>query len=1010
MTQVFTALFKSYKSSRSMESTRQLRPKDCVIPFGPYKNQTLDQIYQFDSNYIRQLMNTVDDLRPWPELHRIISGIKVRQHDNDKENTKRQSPRTRSALEDVPAVVAGSSGVPKSILRPSVRTPTLCTATAPDINARSNDTVHPYKMTQKEQRQSSSRVIQRQNTPTEANTSKCSVTKPSSATVTINPERAGSRCPEFPGMVNQKGPHSSVTASLPVPGAFPTIDDDFPHGRDAQKKSIPIQATSGPSHVTKQPKLARSSSALFSIEEQIKSLKGSTKSTDHPSTEEHCGSTLSRPLHPSDADSPIGIDDYNTRQTKAQSVDRADSMKSCDINVTGQFSREGSENVNVINREPTVSPVGLRRGRHDTHEVEPRKKRRMTSLEAVEDIHSHVSNLQMQLQSTGGWLFQKTDDSVTRAASKLETKVETATTEIHGQIRDFQSQISTQVRESCAWLRDQNVPANQIFTSLHAHISTQSQNQSDVRMAQTNKLNTSIKAASGHIQSRLRKNQKRQNVQFMGVRSRLKELRGELQRVEATIQHQGSQIQADLLSNSSMLAQELRLVQKGQDTSTQQLQDIHDRSLPTASSLEAELSTVITMIRGIYGQLNPDSALGVQPSDRRTLFQTLSTIETTVERLGTHWIPTSEDATEQASGPARSEVLDKTLRMVEQIHGQLAGGESLAEGSNVMTLDAPKDQLAQSTGAQSLSPEVVRMMEQHHMAVLERFELLGQQVAFTYPESSQSGVEEIDFLLVQIEDARRVESQIELHIIGDLEAQLAHERAVYTKYLVNAAVQHGRNRISLVDVAPAEQFCEDDGSWLRPWEAISGVMAEADALFAESDRRHLAHELHCERRRNTLRETRLQFMPKRMDIAIEWDLELVESQAEYIQLLTNHARVYPADDTSLALPVDALGHTLPSGLRAGALGRDLPSALALATDLFTLQAQNAVRTAAEKVHEEDSARLFKGLEGMRKYLSMLHGRSDLVLLKRAIENLQVGREWNSDNLMGDLSLEGTVDT
>jgi len=47
---------------------------------------------------------------------------------------------------------------------------------------------------------------------------------------------------------------------------------------------------------------------------------------------------------------------------------------------------------------------------------------------------------------------------------------------------------------------------------------------------------------------------------------------------------------------------------------------------------------------------------------------------------------------------------------------------------------------------------------------------------------------------------------------------------------------------------------------------------------------------------------------------------------------------------------------------------------------------------------------------MRKYLSMLHGRSDLVLVKRAIENLQAGREWNSDNLMGELNLEGTVDT
>ena len=181
-------------------------------------------------------------------------------------------------------------------------------------------------------------------------------------------------------------------------------------------------------------------------------------------------------------------------------------MQSCDINVTGQSSREEAENVNVINREPTTSPVGLRRARHGTHEVEPRKKRRMTSLEAVEDIHSHVSNLQMQLQSPGGWLFQKTDDSVTRAASKLETKVETANTEIHGHIRDFQSQISTQVRESCAWLCDQVVPANQIFTSLHAHISTQSQNQSDIRMAQTNKLNTSIKAADGHIQSRSRRN------------------------------------------------------------------------------------------------------------------------------------------------------------------------------------------------------------------------------------------------------------------------------------------------------------------------------------------------------------------------------------------------------------------------------------------------------------------------------------------------------------------------
>ncbi|KAI4912184.1 hypothetical protein J4E85_011118 [Alternaria conjuncta] len=993
-----------------MESTRQLRPKDCVIPFGPYKNQTLDQIYQSDSNYIRQLMYTVDDLRPWPELHRIISGIKVRQHDNDKENTKRQSPQTRSALEDIHTAVAGSSCLPKSILRPSVRTPTSYIATAPEINARSNETVHPYKIAQQEQRQSSSRKIQTRNTPTQANTSKCSVTKPSSATVTINPERAGSKCPECPEMVNQKGPHSSVTASLPVPGAFPTIDDDLPHGRDAQSKSIPIQATSGPSHVTKQPKFARSSSAWSSMEERVRSPKGSAKSTDHPITEEHCDSMLSRPSQTSDADPPIGIDDYNTRRTKAQSVKRADPMQSCDVNVTGQPSRQEAEHVNVINREPTVSPVGLRRARHDTHEVEPRKKRRMTSLEAVEDIHSHVSNLQMQLQSTGGWLFQKTDDSVTRAASKLETKVETATTEIHGQIRDFQSQISTQVRENCAWLRDQVVPDNQNLTSLYAHISTQSQNQSDIRMAQTNKLNTSIKAAIGHIQSRLRKNQKRQNVQFMDVRSRLKGLRGELQRVEATIQHQGSQIQAGLLSNSSMLAQELRLVQKGQETSTQQLQDIHDRSLPAVSSLGVNPSTMMTMIQGIYGQLNPGSALGDPPADERTLYQTLSTIEKTVERLETHCIPTSEDATEQASGLARSEVSDKILTMVEQIHSQLARGDSLVEESNVMTLDAPKDQLAQSTGAQSLSPEVVRIMEQHHMAVLERFELLGQQVAFTRPESSQSSVEEIDFLLVQIEDARRVESQIELHIIGDLEAQLAHERTVNTKFLVNAAVQRGRNRISLVDVAPAEQFCEDDGSWLRPWEAISGVMAEADALFAESDRRHLAHELHCERRRNTLRETRLQFMPKRIDIAIEWDLELVESQAEYIQLLTNHAPICPAEDTSLALPVDALGHTLPSALRAGVLGRDLPSALDLATDLFTLQAQNAVRAAAESVHQEDSARLFKGLEGMRKYLSMLHGRSDLVLVKRAIENLQAGREWNSDNLMGELSLESTVDT
>ena len=91
-------------------------------------------------------------------------------------------------------------------------------------------------------------------------------------------------------------------------------------------------------------------------------------------------------------------------------------------------------------------------------------------------------------------------------------------------------------------------------------------------------------------------------------------------------------------------------------------------------------------------------------------------------------------------------------------------------------------------------------------------------------------------------------------------------------------------------------------------------------------------------------------MPKRIDIAIDWNLELVESQAEYIQLLTNHAPICPADNTSLALPVDSLGHNLPSALRTGALGRDLPSALDLATDLFTLQAQNAVRTAAERVH------------------------------------------------------------
>ena len=239
------------------------------------------------------------------------------------------------------------------------------------------------------------------------------------------------------------------------------------------------------------------------------------------------------------------------------------------------------------------------------------------------------------------------------------------------------------------------------------------------------------------------------------------------------------------------------------------------------------------------------------------LYPTLSTIEKTVERLETHRIPTSEDTTEQESGLARSEVLDKLLRMVEQIHSQLARRERLVDGSNVMNLDVSKSPLAKSTGAQSLSPNDVRMMEQHHMAVLERFELLGQQVAITQPESSQSSVEETDFLLVQIENARRVESQIELHIIGDLEAQLAHERAVYTKYLVNAAVQRGRNRISSAGAAPAEQFCEDDGSWLRPWEATSAVVAEADGLFAESDRQHLTHELHCERRRKVLRETRL---------------------------------------------------------------------------------------------------------------------------------------------------------
>ena len=179
----------------------------------------------------------------------------------------------------------------------------------------------------------------------------------------------------------------------------------------------------------------------------------------------------------------------------------------------------------------------------------------------------------------------------------------------------------------------------------------------------------------------------------MDVRSRLKGLRGELQRVEATIQHQGSQIQAGLLSDSSMLAQELRLVQKGQETSTQQLQDIQDRSLPTVSSLEAKSSTMMTMIQGIYGQLNLDSALGGQPADERTLYQTLGTIEKTVERLETHRIPTSEDTTEQESGLARSDVLDKVLRMVEQIHSQLARGERLVDGSNVMNLDVSKSPL-----------------------------------------------------------------------------------------------------------------------------------------------------------------------------------------------------------------------------------------------------------------------------------------------------------------------------
>ena len=163
----------------------------------------------------------------------------------------------------------GSSCLPKSLLRPSVRTPTSCTASAPEVNARSKDTVHPYKIAQQEQRQSSSHVIQRRNTPTQANTSKDSVTKPSSATVTINPERAGSECPEYSGTINQKGPHSSVTASLPVPGAFPTMYEDFSHGRDAQKKSIPSQATSAPSHVTKQPNFARSPSALSSMKERV---------------------------------------------------------------------------------------------------------------------------------------------------------------------------------------------------------------------------------------------------------------------------------------------------------------------------------------------------------------------------------------------------------------------------------------------------------------------------------------------------------------------------------------------------------------------------------------------------------------------------------------------------------------------------------------------------------------------------------------------------------------------
>ena len=964
-----------------MERKRPPRPQDCVIPFGPYKDQTLNQIYQSDPAYIRTLMDSVDDLCGWSELHRVISGIKPRKHVVDKENTTRQSLPRQSTRDDDRIGVAGPSNSRKSVLCPPVR------AITPGA------TDYPHTVDEQKEHQTDTNQPKRPSVPRLATTSRTSMARSPPAPVTVNKQRAAPRIPEAPGTSLPQKPRLSTAASISVPGAFPAVLEGSSRSlKDKDTQSFSSKTLSTSPHVAKASRLIDCPSVLSTVEQQMNPQTAFVKPLDHPESGDQEVPTVPRLSQASDVDTPMEIDDHHVEEARTRSAVGSDPLRSTEANVAARPSAEEAENHNATTRGHMASPGGLRRPRHGNHGLEPDKKRRMTSSEAVQEIHSHVRDVETRLYSTGHWLHRETDGFITRAASQLENKVEKSNLDIHNHLKDFQLQFERRYYENNVWLRDHVVPAHRAFVDLRGHISNQLQDHSTLRIAEVSRLNTSIRSTSRHVQSRLRRIQLRQQFQFRGVRSRLERLRSEFQSLQTTIQHQGNGFHSTVQRNTDTLTHRLDLLQQGPTTSVQP-QDFRDLSESLTSSMELTSSTVKEILREVQAEMNPNEPSQVEGLDRRTLYQTLGTIETTVQQLATACIPGSTDASEQAPDPTLSGTENALSGMVHRMQAQLGKLESLLERTDALALERLPDRHVEPADHTPPSTDLAALMQQQHGVVLEHLQFLRQRVEIPPPELSQGEVEEMNDLLLKIDDAHRAQSRVESYIHENLRAELAHVRNLCARSVASAAVERDRSKITWEARVQADRLEEEDRLCLRQREESYAAVMQAMEFIAEANQQHLEHQLYRERRRNALREARLQYLPTWVDPTIDWHLELIASQTKSIQLLADINSIRTTEPSALARPVDALGHVLPSALPDNAIGRDLPSALELATSLFRLRAENTVQMEAERVHEEDSARLFRGLEGMRKRIAEGDGQIDLMWVKSAIENLQVGREW-----------------